>query len=1190
MKSGIVFVILALSTLSLSQNAFATNECTELLASMVNRFANAADPLQRKIHEHQSRIENLLKEYTQRLGPYSDPFAAAWSPEQGDRIFRHLSVRQKNGKWVKSSLAIINHNLKKSYTGTESYNEKLVQWIIEDAVDGFNQPSVERRNLQSHLLALKYTLEYLRRYREPEAVVDRDGKKHEAKKEEQKKQDKDQAGQDQPPEYPELPKEYKPLTKDAQDQAGGKQKPHRVAEVNFKTPFFAQRYFTNIVRGSSHPFQEAALSQSLSQASRYQSTERELTVRTFGKRNVDLFLPPGFKPLQPSDPRALISRSETGGYALELRDHFAEVHIPLIEDLNISMMPHLKEAYTRPVGFKTEEWPSDVQADIIRRYSRQDAKTQPLQVAQAIADHIATEYLYSLGPRSETDPIQALQSGAFQCDMAAYAMVGLLRDVYQIPSRVVGGFRAKKHQSGKDGKSYLVVPGEAHAWVEVFDGGKWHLFDPTPIKKDKKDTQKGNSEYSDNALENTPQPESEQQEREPSDSSSQGQGDGKQKQDHQTRLDENTRRRTGDPQKQEKQNTPREERGKDSEERLSLEELANQLELGSLELEPKMDQNVLLERAMRVLLQSALDPTQRGVDIQNRLHQISSLIRRFNSPSIKQIHQQALSAHGGNHPELKNWMDGLVRLMPGQDVNKTYQELHRIKLALTAYAKVLDRDGRIPVPERLIESLDQAGRRLGELAHPDSQDIGLVQDLVKNLPSVARQLLEQLYDFTQVGSNSPTKEVAKQLKSGKLNDLRLISILSPLSDFILNSTPRPETIEVKTWQRNSRRPRGQDLLPLQRFTDMARAILNQPGKTVEENMQEGTAFVPTRKQRVKISAGYGKEGAERITVVLFDTSSSMSGDPGRFQAGLISAFTGQALSDVSPSGRHRHRVVLVPFGATPGTPLPVTNTAEALDVIRNYQSQLKNTGGSTDIQKALLQGMSLIADAEKRSGEPLAAANIVLMTDGQAQVNSAELLQARKAIDRQTPLQTMFIAINETNKELMRFAMDSQSMGVEKGFYREFTAEHIKDILNEADHLSLKGRHDFYTDKQARDIPQEVYRLLDESLRLAADFSDQIYYGNQYISAREHLENLEKLKWRDVRQIDRPVEKWLVKVRQLVRHPAFQDKRILEKIVNDLVTHFEGLTGVQMNSLGDFEQEQLRHLIRYAAGLEEEVG
>jgi Mg-chelatase subunit ChlD len=429
--------------------------------------------------------------------------------------------------------------------------------------------------------------------------------------------------------------------------------------------------------------------------------------------------------------------------------------------------------------------------------------------------------------------------------------------------------------------------------------------------------------------------------------------------------------------------------------------------------------------------------------------------------------------------------------------------------------------------------------------------------------------------------------VAKLLKEGRLNDLRLLSILSPLSDFILNSTPRPDTTEVKTWQRDLSRPWGRDLLPLQRFSDMSRALLGQPGKSLEENLRQGTAYVTTRRQRVEIPEGYGKEEAERITIVLYDTSGSMGGNPGEFQAGLISAFTARALSDIAPSGKHRHRVVIVPFDGAPGVPVAVTNTQEALDILRNYQSKFANTGGGTDIQKALLQAMSLIADAEKRAGEPLAAANIVLMTDGQSAIDPNELLRARKAIDRQTPLQTMFIAINNTNMDLMEFAMDSRSMGAERGFYREFTSEHIGDILNEARGLDIsKFKDAFFTEQAAREIPGEIYALMDQAQRLASRYMDQIYNGSRYLPAREHLEELEKIKWHDIKQMDRPLEQWIVKLRNFFLHPVFSDRRVLERVVDDLMGNLDGLTGIKTNQLSDREQEQLRHLVRYAAGLE----
>ena len=189
--------------------------------------------------------------------------------------------------------------------------------------------------------------------------------------------------------------------------------------------------------------------------------------------------------------------------------------------------------------------------------------------------------------------------------------------------------------------------------------------------------------------------------------------------------------------------------------------------------------------------------------------------------------------------------------------------------------------------------------------------------------------------------------------------------------------------------------------------------------------------------------------AEGITIVLYDTSASMSGELRRFQEELISAYATRALHDVSRSGRHR--VGFVPFNTEPGTPEFVTNTPGGrgpLDIIYNKLKNTGSIGGGVDIQRALFRGMSLIADAEKRSGGPLATANIVLITDGvQSLINTEDLLQARKAIDRKTPLQTMFISIGASNEKLIDLAINSQDMGVEKGYYREFTAKHVQDIL-----------------------------------------------------------------------------------------------------------------------------------------------
>ena len=1156
-------------------------------------------------------VQSLITHYISKLGPFQDPFAFVYDGQLADQVFQRLcqrSVQSSVGshRWEESPLGLIRKELQVAF---KLYDPNLVQLILQDAQKQLTHELAERLDLQSNLLALKFTAEYLRRYKEPESVVDRDGDSPKTEEDRNQTPPKpnqpDHKGQEEDsPEYPDLPTEYKPFTKDTSTPPGsGSKKQFRIAEVNFDTPYFSQRYLSEIIRGAAHPFREVSLPTVFPAIGKFEQTQRTLTIRTFGKAKVALFIPPLYKPLQPSDPRASILRTDSGGFELELRANLAElqteIQIPLIEDKSISISPPVRELYTRPVGFAPQEWPEKLQATIFRKFPAIEAKTNPLGIAQAVSDYISSEHLYSVGAQPETEPTEALKAGSFQCDMAAYAMVGLLRDFYKIPTRAVGGYRAKRFQNGKDGKSYLIIPGEAHVWVEVFfeetpGVGRWVLYDPTPSRKDRKDEDPSEErdEYSTNSLKNTQKSSTPENKNGPADQQ-------QTPTDHLKQVEEATARRV----KELEDHTQAKQKGlvtqpdsdksdpdSDLMKELSRDELANRLEIGSLNLQESgtpSNRNPLLERAIRIVLQTIIEPNQNSLDIQSRLSQVSTVIKGLRSSEFKGLFQEAMNIHSTQHPDLKNWLDQLLGLAPRQEVNKTYQELFQMRRAIEIYSQLLDRNGKIPVPHSLLTSLIELQGKLYSLAHTDSQDIALVQGLVQSLPAVARLLLKEQFDFTKVGPNLPTREVAKKLKAGEINELRLLSHLIPLSDFVLNSSPRPESLEIKTWQKDSSHPRGRDLLPLQRYSDLSRAIWTQPGRGIEENIKNGTAYVLTRRKRVRVSAGYGKEEAERITIVLYDTSGSMGGEPARFQAGLISAFTACAISDVSPSGRQRHRVILVPFDDKVGIPIPVTNTQEALAILNKSSSLFRNTGGGTDIQKALVQAMALIADAEKRSGEPLAAANIILMTDGQASIDSDELLKARKAIDRQTPLQTMFIAINQTSEELMGFARESKMMGAERGFYREFSSEVIKEILYESDHLDLTKNQDaFYTDKLGKDLPQEFYDDLYKISILAQAWSDQLRVGNQYFTPQEHLRNLEGIKGGELMNLDRPLEKWLIQIRKLVLHPAFSDKRLLDRVIDDLISHFQQICGVSMMELSEHEQEQVRHLVRYAAGLE----
>ncbi len=1189
------------------------------------------------------QINLLISQYQKKLGFQQDPTKTTFSAKNIDRIFGEMLLRSRNGRMTSSSLAVINHILKRGeYNANQKtttapitaeqlsqlYNHKMIQWLVEDAKYWLEQKldlsnKSELRILQGNLKALQYAMDqYLPKFIYHEHPVDRDGESTEEKKVKEKDKDKDKEKKEEKPEQdngidiPELPDKYKPHTKDTEQKGDQKQKKHRVADVNVMTAYFAQRYFSLVTRFGSENFQEMNVDWDLPQPSVFKNTNILQTIKTGGKKAFTLFLPPGHRPFQPSDPRVVIVRKKTGGYQLQNKDGLAEIKIPLEKEYNLEMPMHVRQVYTRKVGFDINEWPDLLRAAVINKYSAQDAVQDPMKVALAIAHHIAKDYLYSVDAKEATDPIEALKSGAFQCDMAAFTMVSLLRDVYNIPSRVVAGYRAKREIKGSKDQSYLVLPGEAHAWVEVFHNGEWHLFDPTPMKKDrKKDEGKEETDMTDQQLDNLPEV---AMENEDNDQSSEVSSEkNKETKDHKTKMKEDTEKRvkeesdqktkegkskdqgkpgdktseqTDGKNKDDQDNNESDKKNKDEgdSDQISKEELIKELELGSLEVDPKPEKNNLAERMFRLLLQYTLETTRNGADIQNSLNYVKQMANDSNSASLQELVRKAILAHDFNHPALTGWLDQLARGLKKEDLNKIYRSLIKARNSLEVYAQLLDSNGKIPRPDYLLSLINQIVTEMNHLSHAQAQDIALVRDLMKDQSLLVRRLVKEKYNLDQVGLNTQTSALAGKIKAGQLNDLRLMGVLAPMTEFILNSVPHPDMTEVKTWVRDMSKPRGRDLLPAQRFSDMYRAILGQPGKSYEQNMIEGTAHLRVHRQRILIPEGFGNEESERITIVLYDTSGSMSGDPERFQAGLISQFTATALSDVSPSGRNRHKLVIVPFDSTTGTPVLVNNATQALDVINNYRTKLKNTSGGTDIQKAMMQAFALIADAERRAGEPLAAANIVLMSDGGGSVDKSELLRARNAIDRQTPLQTMFIAINGNNPDLMNFAMDSKSMGLEEGFYREFSKELISEVLKDADTISLKEEDEFYTDKKSQDVPVKIYQLFQQATKESYNFDQRILQGSGFSRSIEYVHKFEGMKMNNGKVISRPIdlERWLIRIRQLAQNPIFmKDRKLLERVVDDLFINFEKLTGVRFQDLSDLEQGHLRHLARAAAGL-----
>ncbi len=109
-----------------------------------------------------------------------------------------------------------------------------------------------------------------------------------------------------------------------------------------------------------------------------------------------------------------------------------------------------------------------------------------LSRAQAIENHLLTQYAYSLAPleKEVDDPLAyfLFERRKGHCEYFASAMAVMLRASW-IPARVVTGFQAGTNNplTGLQ----VVRASDAHSWVEAWIPGKgWTVFDPTPANPD----------------------------------------------------------------------------------------------------------------------------------------------------------------------------------------------------------------------------------------------------------------------------------------------------------------------------------------------------------------------------------------------------------------------------------------------------------------------------------------------------------------------------------------------------------------------------------------------------------------------------------------------------------------------------------------------------------------------------------
>jgi hypothetical protein len=174
----------------------------------------------------------------------------------------------------------------------------------------------------------------------------------------------------------------------------------------------------------------------------------------------------------------------------------------------------------------------------------------------------------------------------------------------------------------------------------------------------------------------------------------------------------------------------------------------------------------------------------------------------------------------------------------------------------------------------------------------------------------------------------------------------------------------------------------------------------------------------------------------QVRIYVLDGSSSMVGARARMRDALLVSELGALVGRLTAREAYVHSVLYFRYFDHEARPTRrVATVDDALAAVREAVSSRR--GGRTDIEGALIDSFAQVEAARERD-PALTHAQIVLVTDGEADVHAESVLRARAAIT-DIPVGVSVIALGDENRDLRALA-DQQRRAGEAVFYH-----HISD-------------------------------------------------------------------------------------------------------------------------------------------------
>ncbi len=298
------------------------------------------------------------------------------------------------------------------------------------------------------------------------------------------------------------------------------------------------------------------------------------------------------------------------------------------------------------------------------------------------------------------------------------------------------------------------------------------------------------------------------------------------------------------------------------------------------------------------------------------------------------------------------------------------------------------------------------------------------------------------------------------------------------------------------------------LAPAEDIRDVPTAIVTDP-RSVLLDLAAGR-LLTRRFAELRTRARAVTRLQSEVRVYVLDGSTSMHGPRARVRDALLVAEIATLLERIRSPGHTRTTLHFRFFDEELGPVTRVDGVASAKSAIREVVGTVRE--GGTDIQQAILASLQQVAVARELDPD-LSRAQIVLVTDGESEVDEAAIVRARAALGG-VPIGLSVIALGEENAALRGIVARQRARG-ERAFYHFLDDAQLGRIARGEIHagppLHLPEGRERAPARVARELEREVGALVEEleAIDRASDVSLLERLDAETQARREMLDGLE---------------------------------------------------------------------------------